>query len=375
MEMSRDKPREAMRILYDYQAFLQDFGGISRYFYELIQNLDEDGSTVCQLPPMLSNNEYIRGAKFFRHLAFFEGKRFRGKGRIMSSINGFLSTKSLARGNFDVFHPTYYNPYFLDEIGTKPYVLTVYDMIHEIFPQFFSGSTIREWKKVLVEKATKIVAISHSTKKDLVEILNVPPDKIEVIWLGSSIHINHEGVTIARLPERYLLYVGKRGDQKNYLFFVRSLSEIIRADRSLWLVCAGGGGFNEAEKELHAELGIATQVVNVSADNLHLGSLYKHALAFVFPSLYEGFGIPILEAFDSMCPVICSDTSSLPEVGGDAALYFSPNNEDSIRNAVSSVLQSRELSRELVEKGSMRLRKFSWAETAKKTASVYRNII
>lgn len=366
-----------MKILYDHQIFtLQKYGGISRYFYELIKELNkmEDIETIVSL--VVSNNHYITDKKFVHYFDILSTLQFRGKNRLFKLVNKPNTILKLKQQNFDIFHPTYYDPYFLKYIGKKPFVLTVYDMIHEKFTEMFSPKDkTTEQKKLLVEKATKIIAISESTKKDLIELFGTDESKIEVVYLGNSMCPKLDIGINFHIPKRYLLFVGNRGLYKNFERFIKSIYDILKQNKELFVLCAGGGNFNIKENQLFNELGISNQILQYNVDDNSLAYFYQNALAFIFPSLYEGFGIPILEAFACGCPVLCSNVSSLPEVAGDAACYFDPYSEDSIRNAVLKLLNNSNYRDDLIKKGYEQLKRFSWEITAEKTKKLYESII
>ncbi len=177
-----------MKILYDHQIFTsQKYGGISRYFYELVRELTDTQKVECEIPLLVSNNHYISDNKYVKYVDLLPNKQFRGKGRIFNYLNKPNTILKLKQQKFDVFHPTYYDPYFLTYLGKKPFVLTVHDMIHEKFSDMFlSTDKTTEQKRLLVEKATKIIAISQTTKKDLIELFGTDESKIEVVYHGNS---------------------------------------------------------------------------------------------------------------------------------------------------------------------------------------------
>lgn len=366
-----------MKILYDHQIFTsQKYGGISRYFYELVREFSDAQEINYEIPLLVSNNHYISDKKFVNHVDLLPNKQFRGKHRLFNFLNKPYSIMKLKQQKFDLFHPTYYDSYFLKYLGNKPFVLTVYDMIHEKFSDMFSPTDkTTEQKRLLVEKATKIIAISQSTKKDLIELFGTDESKIEVIYLGNSMFPKANISIGYEVPKKYLLFVGGRGGYKNFERFIKSVSEILNQDKELFVVCTGGGKFSSNEMEQFNELGISKQVLQFNLDDDSLAYFYKHALAFIFPSLYEGFGIPVLESFACGCPLICSDVSSLPEVAGDAACYFNPNSEESIRDAVLIVLDNMNLRKDLIAKGQERLKQFSWKQTAEQTKKIYESVL
>ncbi len=140
-------------------------------------------------------------------------------------------------------------------------------------------------------------------------------------------------------------------------------------------MCTGGGKFSNYEIEQFKELGISKQVLQFNLDDDSLAYFYKNALAFIFPSLYEGFGIPVLESFACGCPVVCSNVSSLPEIAGEAACYFDPYSEESIKNSVVKILTDSNLREELINKGYEQLKKFSWQKTAEQTKKIYESVL
>lgn len=366
-----------MKILYDHQIFTsQKYGGISRYFYEIIREFGDIQDMDCEIPLLVSNNHYISDKKFANYIDLLPNKQFRGKHRIFNIVNKPYSVMKLKQQQFDVFHPTYYDPYFLKYIGNKPFVLTVYDMIHEKFSDMFnSRDKTTEQKKILVEKATKIIAISQSTKKDLIELFGTDESKIEVVYLGNSMFPKANISIGYEIPKKYLLFVGSRGAYKNFERFIKSITELLNQDKELFVVCTGGGKFGNYEIKQFKELGISKQVLQFNLDDDSLAYFYKNALAFIFPSLYEGFGIPVLESFACGCPLLCSNVSSLPEVAGDGAYYFDPYSEDSIRDAVLKVLEDTTLREDLISKGHERLEKFSWKQTAEQTKNIYESVL
>jgi len=368
-----------MRIQYDHQIFTsQKYGGISRYFYELAKELESLKHIEINIPLIFSDNHYISDKKHTKHICLLSQKQFRGKQRLFNIVNKPNAIRKLKEQKFDIFHPTYYDPYFFKYLGNKPFILTVYDMIHEKFSDMFpSDDKTSENKKFLVEKATKIIAISESTKKDLMEIFGIDASKIEVVHLGNSMFpATNENANInINIPDRYILFVGVRGIYKNFDRFIKSVSEILNQDRNLFVICAGGGKFCTDEIQLFSDLDIIKQVHQYDLDDGTLANLYKNAQLFVFPSIYEGFGIPILESFACQCPLLCSNTSSLPEVAGDAAYYFDPYSKDSIKNAIVKVLDNKNLQEELRQKGLLRLEKFSWKQAAIKTKKIYVSVM
>ena len=367
-----------MKVLYDHQIFTsQIYGGISRYFFELLKNFENDDEIEYELSLKYSNNHYLKSLKNLPYKKFLENYSFRGKHRLLNILNKRVSKKYISKRDYDIFHPTYYDPYFLDFLDSKPFILTIYDMIHEIYPEmFFLKDKTSKRKKLLAQKATKIIAISENTKKDIIRLFGSDEKKIEVIYLANSFNINKNDKTINIItPEKYILFVGNRRGYKNFELFIKAISPLLNDDVKLNIVCAGGGKFNDMEIEKLKNLNIKNKVFYYSGSDNILTYLYQKAVAFVFPSLYEGFGIPILESFVCGCPVICSKTSSLPEIAGDAAIYFDPTDKLSMLNSIQKVIYNDELKKQLINKGIKRVKEFTWNKTADKTKKIYEGVI
>jgi glycosyltransferase involved in cell wall biosynthesis len=365
-----------MKILYDHQIFSsQMFGGISRYFYELMDKFHQISDVEIDLALHYSNNSYLQRADWAQSRPFSPRKKFFGRTTLINTVNGIVSRYCIRRGDFDVFHPTYYDPYYLSLIGTKPTVVTVYDMIHELHPELFaSNNRTIAWKKAVLARATRIIAISENTKRDLLKFYQVEEQRVTVVHLASSLQNGREVPALSGFPEKYLLFVGQRGGYKNFSFFVRALAPVMLANSDLAVICAGGGNFTPEEHDMLTGLKIADRVRQCQVTDDDLGALYGGALAFVFPSLYEGFGIPVLEAFSSGCPVLLSNKSSLPEVAGNAALFFDPEDEKSLRDAVVKVVSDAELRNSLTTLGYERVKEFSWENVAHETKAVYESL-
>lgn len=386
-----------MKVLYDHQIFnIQTYGGISRLYYEIFNQLSKTQAAEYELGLKYTYNHYLGHSSLFKDQIeykrdfsindLFGGINFRGKGRIYNVVKKFirdsfkenekLMVEKLKDGNFDLFHPTYYFPYFFDVIGNKPFVVTIYDMIHELFPEFFAEDPTGQFKQQLLSKATHVIAISEHTKKDLIDIYNVPADKISVVYLASSLNSSLElKKEMAKLPKKYIMFVGSRERYKNFGVMPYVLNALRRKIPELELVCAGGGDFNGAERFIIHSLGLDKAIHNIPGDNNNLINAYKNAEAYICPSQYEGFGIPVLEAFENNCLVACSNTSSLPEVGGDAAVYFDPKNFDNIVSTIYELLTSVKLKQEKRKLAKAQFAKFSWEKTTKETLEVYKKVL
>lgn len=354
-------------ILYDSQIFdLQRFGGISRYFCEIMRRL----SIKKDIAVRYSINYYLTTYRLGQHripLPRFIFKHYRKQ---CQNKNKELCRKLLIQKKKYLFHPTYYEPYFLKYIGENPYIITVHDMIHEKFPSFFSDAfEVITQKKEVISRANRIIAISENTKKDIIELLHIAPDKIDVIYHSTSMK-PFIGKQSLELPNTFLLFVGDRNPYKNFDRLVRVFSKLRAKDEELYLVCTGMP-FSKTEKALLDKSNISNKVLQIKATDKLLSELYSRARLFVFPSLYEGFGIPILEAYACHCPVALSNTSCFPEIAGNAGVYFDPYSENSILEAINEIIYNDIKRTELIKKGCERLKLFSWEKATILTEKSY----
>jgi glycosyltransferase involved in cell wall biosynthesis len=260
-----------------------------------------------------------------------------------------------------------------------PKVVTVYDMIYEHFPNFFgkNGINFRKQKRHCMEDADAIISISQTTKEDLQTFYNINKNRI---WVAppacsdtfmKSGSIESSGINIMT-QKPFLLYVGIRTHYKNTDLVIKAYSQW-HYNRKIDFVIAGRPWRYDQINELKT-LGIKDKVHILGyVDDNTLAQLYRKAVAFIFPSLYEGFGIPLLEAMACGCPIIASDIPSTREVAGDCPIYFIPTEMDDLLNAFEIVLtEGRNSAR--VEKGFERIRHYSWDKAAQQTLEVYRSL-
>jgi len=295
----------------------------------------------------------------------------------MYAMNELYDRVQAYRLSYDVYHPTYYSGTLLSATGGVPVVATYHDLIHEKlsdkFPELAKEQNLIKQKAVLIGKANAIIAVSENTKKDLIEHYGVSEDKISVVYLGNSFSASVVNAG-SPFPMPYLLFVGNRGLYKNFLPFLRAIFSLLLS-RGIMLVCAGGRPFSQHEADEIKKMGVTDRVLYSDVNDDVLATLYTNALAFVFPSLYEGFGIPILEAFSCNCTCILSNMGSLPEIAGDAAVYMDPYDEHSMYTAVISVVDDELLRASLIVKGGERLKHFSWKKHVEETIEVYKKAV
>jgi len=367
-----------MKILFDHQIYSnQNYGGISRYFYELTKRLTAyDQEYIHSI--YFSENEFTRNNSIFNARPFLP-VNFKGRETIKKYINQKYSEKIINKGNYDIFHPTYYDTYYLNRGSlSKPFVFTFHDLIHEKFSHKYPDilTDLKEVvtsRKKLLSQSSAVIAVSQNTKNDILHYYDVDESKIHVIHLANSLTL--DGIEKDSSKGDYILFVGHRGIYKNFRMYVTAIQPLLDREKSLRLICAGGGSFNPDEQDFLKKLGITSQVIQTPIDDSILTRLYRDSLFFVFPTLYEGFGIPTLEAFNSDCPVILSNVSSLPEVGGDAALYIDPNDQCDMLSKTEAFYYDAALRDEYRVKGRKQAEKYSWDKMALQTMEIYQSLL
>ena len=373
-------------LFYDPQIFYQKVGGISRYFVEVINRLSQEPDFNVTLPLVYTQNKYLKASPYFDLDLDFDIINHRFLKNYAPKLYGLNHKKAiyyLKNRQFDIVHTTYYDNYFLPHIKNSPLVTTIHDLIHERGLVQYTPKGINEGDKTIesrkkqIEMASGIVAVSENTKKDLVDLLNVSPEKVRVIYHGVSFNVDElEKNVIRKIPQNYLLYVGSRAKYKNFDRFLSVAAELMRQNSDLHLVCTGGGEWSEKEKEWIKKQGIESKIIHFDyVDDAILYGLYKYALCFVFPSLYEGFGIPMLEAFAAKCPMALSQSSCFPEIAENGTVYFDPYDEASMYQSINDLLFNTQLQKTLIENGEQRLRFFSWDKCAFQHKELYLSLL
>ena len=366
-----------IKVILDHQIFgWQKYGGISRYFYELATKFNS-GSDISLdiLAPRYITRYFNEENLINTHGQFLEKTSLHP--RILRTMNYFLANIKVRDLEPQIIHETYFAAMgYLKPKKTKT-ILTVYDLIHEKFPENFSkyDPTIYE-KKLAIQRADHILAISHNTKADLLEFYDIPEEKITVTHLGFDLLASHHITPVIPEISPYILFVGNRGGHKNFSKLLIAYQNNKALSNNYKLVCFGGGQFTEDEHNLMKSLCISNNsLVQVSGDDGVLSQYYQKASVFVYPSEYEGFGIPPLEAMNYSCPVVCSNVSSIPEIVGQAGHYFNPLDTDDIGKKIEDVLFDKQLSDQLISNGQDRLTQFSWERCATETISVYTKVL
>ena len=345
-----------MKIFFDHQIFSsQVFGGISRYHIQLIKHLDVE----WELPLFFSNNFYLKELKTVP--GFFRETHFKGKNRILERINRIKAISEIKKGNFDIYHPTFYGNCLVQHLKKRPMVLTLHDMIHDRFPELPASKWERKAKYAMAHLAQVIIVPSQFTADELITLYNVPAQKIHVVCHGGP----EWKMPSIPLEENRFLFVGARTYYKNFSVVLKALKMV--PECSLIIV---GYPLSSTEEMLVKDLGVKERIKVVDASDDELKELYSSSSALIFPSLMEGFGLPVIEAFAANCPVICSDIPVFHEVGGDAALYFDPDSPAALASAMKENMKHR-----FTENIAKQCAEFSWAKCAAETRSVYEKVL
>ena len=356
----------ALSVAFDHSIFAaQRQGGVSRYFCELASNLSAGGVDVSIRAPIFVTdalrgshaNVRIEGA----HVPVFPGVTLLGN--VAASI--WRGTQTA-----DIVHATWYPD--RRPVGAKIFAITIHDMIAETYPeQVRAAERQSRLKAAAASQADLVLCVSENTKRDVVRLLGINEHKIAVTPLASRIGSLPPASFASDVP--YILYVGQRGGYKNFdaLALAFLSSSLLR--NHFRLLCFGGGPVTTQERELisKAPASGAGSIHFLSGNDQLLAAVYRGAVAYVCTSLYEGFGLPVIEAMSCGCPVVASSGGSIPEVGGDAAEYVAAPTNEAFRALLERLLFDAERLMELSKHGLARSQEFSWQTTAQVTLDAY----
>lgn len=281
------------------------------------------------------------------------------------------------------FSPAHYSP------RLSPYktIVTIHDLSYYYYPNEFLKKDLyklKNWTKYSVNNAKNIIAVSKTTKKDIIKFYNIQEDKISVIYNGYEKKIKHNinninGFLKSRfnINNPYIMHVGTLQPRKNIILLIKAFSKFKKTHWEYKLVLVGKKGwmFEDIFKQVK-DLELQNDIIFTGyISNRELQMLYENAFCFVLPSFYEGFGIPILEAMSNNCPVISSFSSSLPEIGGNACLYFNPNNKNELVEKLNIMVKKPETRKGLINKGKERAKMFSWEKCSKETLELLKKSV
>jgi glycosyltransferase involved in cell wall biosynthesis len=270
------------------------------------------------------------------------------------------------------FTPSHYSPRFCP----IPRAMSIMDLSYVKFPELFNKDDLYQlvnWTKYSALKASRVFTISGSSRDDIIKEYKVKPENVVVTYPGIKMDIKASKSKFD-IDGQYILFVGTLQPRKNIVRLVEAFSRLNEKDLKLLIVGKKGWQYEEIINSPKTyDVQDRVKFLDYVSDE-ELPALYKNALCFCLPSLYEGFGLPVLESMKYGCPVAISNTSSLPEVGGEAALYFDPENTDDITRALEELIQDKKKRESLIKKGYEQIKKFSWEKTANETLKVLENL-
>ena len=367
-----------MKVLFDYKIFFsQKYGGPSRYFANLFENLNKIETNAIILSPFYIN-EYLKKTKYKEKIIGVKFPKIKYSGFILNILNKKISEILFKKIEPNVIHTTYYDNFIFNK--KKPLVVTVHDLIHEVYHYEFGYDKNYRPKKEILDQASHVVCVSNSTKSDLLKYYKIKEDKISVIYHG-SIEADKQNITHTlkkvQINQPFFLYVGSRKRYKNFFTLINAFLKNEKIYNNFNIVCFGGGKILNSEKKILNEKKFdLKKIINFPGhDDELLYSLYKNAEALIYPSSYEGFGMPILESMSIGCPVISSNSSSLPEVYGDGALSFDPTSSEELSNCIYKIADEPGARSQFIEKGKLQAQKFTWENCSKQTLGVYQKLI
>lgn len=360
-------------MLFDSEIFSQRIGGVSRQHVELIKKLRGEGVQTTLIVP-ISFNIHLRQSGMSAGLGVslpdMLYNRWTNKlARISQRLSDELCSRLMS---FDLLHQTYYNRIYPKHLRR---VIVIADMIPELFPELFPKGNPHGRKADAAKDAELIICVSHHTKKDMERLMPDLTAKVEVVHHGVELSFYKKNASMVQNEGDYLLFVGGRKSYKNFSTFALAGAKILQEQSDLRVIVVGGETLSPEELAPFVERGVHRRVSHCTPSDEQLPAIYARAKAFVFPSRYEGFGLPILEAFASNCPVVLANASCFPEVADQAACYFDPESHESLLEALRRVTGDRKYRDQLRSEGLKRVELFTWEKAARKTAAAYRRVL
>ena len=379
--MHRLTDRPHARIAIDVIPLLGRLTGVGHYIDELVHHFSR----------MVPEYEYTYYYGYYSKTILKSIKGIHGIKDFLLRVPVLRTGLRAVKGTVAKYHPAefdlYFEPNFIPlDIKAKRIVTTVHDFSFQLFPEAHPKDRVRYFAKNFlrnIRRSTHIITDSDCTKAEAMEILQVPAEMITPIHLG----VDHDVFKIYdkgalescrdefALPEKFVLFVGAREPRKNLDRLVRAYAELPEQIQNEFnLVLVGPRGWGKGDPSSRKKLGNRVIVLDY-VETQKLALIYNLASIFVYPSLYEGFGLPPLEAMACGCPVVVSRAASLPEVCADAAYYVDPKDTQSIAEGMYKVLFEEELRRSLIEKGKARAKRFTWERTARETLAVFAEVL
>ncbi len=358
-----------MKIVYYGSIFFQQkFGGISRYYYNLAKSLIAKDIDFKIVSSLFKNNylkdlnkNYKKGLYFPRYPDL----------KIIKELFRISNKLYISKIKPNILHDTYYSDKIDDYKILK--VITVYDLIHEKFPNLYGDI---ENKKKFLENYDLIICISETTKKDLINFYGISEKKIRVIYLSGDhiLSISPKNNTSMKIEKPFLLYVGSREKYKDFTTLLKAYGNSKKIKNDFNLICFGGGKFSSYERSFLTDLKIENNVIQIDGGDEVLNFLYTNCRIFISTSIYEGFGIPILEAMNCNCPIILSDCETHKEVAKTNTIYFSKENFDDLINVLEKNIYDDNYLNKISLMGKNYSKNFSWEKCSAQTLRAYKEL-
>lgn len=368
-----------MNLVYDTSAYsMQRFGGVTRIYDQIIPRMlqkDEDlqittfcDNLILREPPIgdrIVNKNIIKVANYARPWRFWR--------KHLPEMQRWVDRIAFQNTNSRIYHSTYFTtlPFWFG-----PKVITVYDMIHEMYPELKRNSHIIVPQKIKAfEFADRIISISETTKNDLIDRYQIKPEKVIPIHLGCSEEYFPKDASNlkVRIEKPFFLYVGRREGYKNFSILVQAYAKWKR--NSEFSVIVVGKQWSNSEETLLSSLGVTRWfTVMENVDDASLSDLYNQALAYINTSLYEGFGLPFIEAAACNCRILSSDIPAAREIVGDLPTYFKKDSIDELVQALD-LLALETKSEEFLYESKRKSSNYSWSKTAEQTLNLYKTLL
>ena len=366
-----------MKIIFNNTIFFsQKYGGISRYFSEIFKNLVKQKINFKIISPIYKNiflknleKKYKFGFYFPRYPLF----------KAFSKCNEYICNSIISQSKYTIIHDTYYT-YELSKIKNKKKIITIHDLIHEKFSKYYNDfDNIIDYKKKIFSNIDYFICVSENTKNDFLDIYKISEDRVKVIHHGSD-HLEEKLENNEYYFKKndsfsnkdFILYVGSRHRYKNFDLLLRAYNDKEKLHKNFNLICFGGEKLNVQEKKFIQKNNLKNKFFHIYGDDNLLKNLYSSARVFVSTSIYEGFGLNVLEAMRYGCPVILNDIKVFRELFKDYPIYYN-NKESLIHNLNNILIEDKNLEKDKINLINFS-KSFTWKNTVNKTLNVYKSI-